>query len=90
MSSTDTVAEVVHKKAPKPLKPARKQVKPGQVEKKETPQTGKEYSESNCSDIFELLLTDILKTSGIINGQVVIVKIAIQSMSFTLHYTLLL
>jgi hypothetical protein len=32
----------------KKLKPARKQVKPGDVEKKETPQTGKEYSES-CS-----------------------------------------
>ena len=28
----------------KKLKPARKQVKPGDVEKKETPQTGKEYS----------------------------------------------
>ncbi|KAG8711123.1 hypothetical protein FRC08_016275 [Ceratobasidium sp. 394] len=27
-----------------PLKPARKQVKPGEVERKETPQTGKEYS----------------------------------------------
>lgn len=26
------------------LKPARKQVKPGQVEKKEAEQTGKEYS----------------------------------------------
>lgn len=31
-------------KPPKKLKPARKQVKPGDVEKKETPQTGKEYS----------------------------------------------
>jgi hypothetical protein len=31
-------------KPPKKLKPARKQVKPGEVEKKETPQTGKEYS----------------------------------------------
>jgi hypothetical protein len=29
---------------PKKLKPARKQVKPGDVEKKETPQTGKDYS----------------------------------------------
>ena len=28
----------------KKLKPARKQVKPGEVEVKETPQTGKEYS----------------------------------------------
>ena len=30
----------------KKLKPARKQVKPGEVEKKEAPQTGKEYSAS--------------------------------------------
>lgn len=29
---------------PKKLKPARKQVKPGEIEKKEAPQTGKEYS----------------------------------------------
>lgn len=28
----------------KKLKPARKQVKPGEVEKSEAPQTGKEYS----------------------------------------------
>jgi hypothetical protein len=33
---------------PKKLKPARKQVKPGDVEKKETPQTGKEYSTLQC------------------------------------------
>lgn len=32
-------------KPPKKLKPARKQVAPGQVEKKEPEQTGKEYSE---------------------------------------------
>ena len=31
-------------KAPKKLKPARKQVKPGQVKKEEPVQTGKEYS----------------------------------------------
>jgi hypothetical protein len=41
--STETAVPV--KKAKK-LKPARKQVKPGQVEKKEAPQTGKEYSAS--------------------------------------------
>ena len=43
MSTTDTIAATAQTK-PKVLKPARKQVKPGQVEKKETPQTGKEYS----------------------------------------------
>ena len=37
---------VPEKPAQKKLKPARKQVKPGEVEKKETPQTGKEYSTS--------------------------------------------
>ena len=46
--STPTDGLVVNKlttiKPPKKLKPARKQVKPGEVEKKETPQTGKEYS----------------------------------------------
>lgn len=36
-------------KPPKKLKPARKQVKPGDVEKKETVQTGKEYSASLSS-----------------------------------------
>jgi pre-mRNA-splicing factor CWC2 len=44
MSTTDTIATTTQAKT-KVLKPARKQVKPGQVEKKETPQTGKEYSE---------------------------------------------
>ncbi|KIJ51530.1 hypothetical protein M422DRAFT_26938 [Sphaerobolus stellatus SS14] len=49
MSTTDVVAvneeiEVKPVKAPKPLKPARKQVKAGQVEKKEAVQTGKEYN----------------------------------------------
>jgi hypothetical protein len=48
MSSDET--PVLAAKGPKlkKLKPARKQVKPGDVEKKETPQTGKEYSKS-CS-----------------------------------------
>jgi hypothetical protein len=41
---TTVVPAETPKKAKKPLKPARKQVKPGEVEKKETPQTGKEYS----------------------------------------------
>ncbi|KAF8518225.1 hypothetical protein JB92DRAFT_2828831 [Gautieria morchelliformis] len=43
MSTTDTIATTPQAKA-KVLKPARKQVKAGQVEKKETPQTGKEYN----------------------------------------------
>ncbi|KAG8751644.1 Pre-mRNA-splicing factor [Ceratobasidium sp. 428] len=37
-------ATEVETKPAAPLKPARKQVKPGEVEKKETPQTGKEYN----------------------------------------------
>ena len=43
----DTVSETTPKPKPakKPLKPARKQVKAGEIERKETPQTGKEYSE---------------------------------------------
>ena len=44
MSATEAEAVVAPKKKEKKLKPARKQVKPGEVEKKEAPQTGKEYS----------------------------------------------
>ncbi|KAI0367955.1 hypothetical protein BV20DRAFT_1023333 [Pilatotrama ljubarskyi] len=45
MSATEAETQVATttKKAKK-LKPARKQVKPGEVEKKEAPQTGKEYN----------------------------------------------
>jgi truncated hemoglobin YjbI len=48
MSSNEVETTIVTKanKPAKKMKPARKQVKPGDVEKKETPQTGKEYSES--------------------------------------------
>jgi hypothetical protein len=42
----ETPAVPTTPKPAKKLKPARKQVKPGEVEKKETPQTGKEYSKS--------------------------------------------
>ncbi len=42
--TTTAVATTAKIVKPKKLKPARKQVKPGEVEKKETPQTGKEYS----------------------------------------------
>lgn len=44
MSSTTAETQVAPTKKQKKLKPARKQVKPGDVEKKEAPQTGKEYS----------------------------------------------
>ncbi|KAG5635963.1 hypothetical protein H0H81_009532 [Sphagnurus paluster] len=43
MNSNGTDTAVTVKKSKK-LKPARKQVKPGEVEKVETPQTGKEYN----------------------------------------------
>jgi len=54
MASTETEIAVVPQqqqvvKKQKKLKPARKQVAAGQVEKKEAPQTGKEYSASNNS-----------------------------------------
>lgn len=45
MSANITETQVAPPKKQKKLKPARKQVVPGQVEKKEAPQTGKEYSE---------------------------------------------
>lgn len=45
MSTEDAVTTATQAvSTKKPLKPARKQVKPGQVTKNETPQTGKEYS----------------------------------------------
>jgi hypothetical protein len=44
MSSTETQSLAAKGPKLKKLKPARKQVKPGDVEKKETPQTGKEYN----------------------------------------------
>ena len=54
MASTETEVAIIPQqeqviKKQKKLKPARKQVAPGQVEKKEAPQTGKEYSTSNAS-----------------------------------------
>ncbi|KAG6841481.1 hypothetical protein C0991_010669 [Blastosporella zonata] len=44
MASNGTDIAVAAKPKVKKLKPARKQVKPGEVEKVETPQTGKEYN----------------------------------------------
>lgn len=54
MASTETEVAIIPQqeqviKKQKKLKPARKQVAPGQVEKKEAPQTGKEYSTSSIS-----------------------------------------
>ena len=45
MSGTVATAEVFYDGNGKKLKPARKQVKPGDIKRVETPQTGKEYSE---------------------------------------------
>ena len=45
MSDTVAPAEVFCDGSGKKLKPARKQVKPGEIKRVETPQTGKEYSE---------------------------------------------
>jgi len=47
MSTNETTTVVANPKPVKKLKPARKQVKAGDVERKETPQTGKEYSKFN-------------------------------------------
>lgn len=44
MSGTEAPAEVFYDGNGKKLKPARKQVKPGEIKRVETPQTGKEYS----------------------------------------------
>ncbi|EMD33866.1 hypothetical protein CERSUDRAFT_117392 [Gelatoporia subvermispora B] len=44
MSTNATETQIAIPKKQKKLKPARKQVKPGDVEKKEAPQTGKEYN----------------------------------------------
>lgn len=59
--STDEQPQAITPAKPKPtkkLKPARKQVKPGDVEKKETVQTGKEYSQS-----FEYACVDLSLTN---------------------------
>jgi hypothetical protein len=56
--ATEAVAETSVVKKDKKMKPARKQVKPGQVEKKEAVQTGKEYSAwfSFCMEAGMLIL----------------------------------
>ena len=86
MASTETETAVVPQqqqlvKKQKKLKPARKQVAPGQVEKKEAPQTGKEYSASNTSTGLLVSFIDAprVQISGTTNGPEVIGKTATQS-----------
>ena len=61
MTSDEIVPQLdvaaVPKTSKKKLKPARKQVKPGDVVKSETPQTGKEYSAFTVSRIHDCVLT---------------------------------
>ena len=71
MSATEaeTQAVVAPKKKEKKLKPARKQVKPGEVEKKEAPQTGKEYSTYYFFTVTTgIRMLTLPKISGITNG----------------------
>ena len=49
MTSTEIETAAVAPPKQKKLRPARKQVKPGEVEHKEPVQTGKEYSKSSFS-----------------------------------------
>ena len=91
MASAETETAVVLQeqqpvvKKQKKLKPARKQVTPGQVEKKEAPQTGKEYSAPNFFKTYSRILFDGSRAqiSGTTNGPVVIEKITTQSRSKT-------
>lgn len=55
MSTTEAATTTTQTK--KHLRPARKQVKPGQVVKNEVPQTGKEYSEYNITNMSYSLST---------------------------------
>jgi hypothetical protein len=94
MASTETETAIVSQqpqqhqqqqvvKKQKKLKPARKQVAPGQVEKKEAPQTGKEYSSSNSFQSISYAIPDALseKIFGTTNGPGEIEKTATQSTS---------
>lgn len=85
MASTETETAVVPQqqvvKKQKKLKPARKQVAPGQVEKKEAPQTGKEYSASNAFWSIHRAAPDAPREQifGTTNGPEEIEKTATQS-----------
>ena len=80
MSATESETQVVTapKKAKK-LKPARKQVKPGEVEKKEAPQTGKEYSASSYPPTSSIDAYTTAQTYGTTNGPAVTARTAIPS-----------
>jgi hypothetical protein len=56
-TETEVVVAVAAPKKQKKLKPARKQVKPGDVVKTEAPQTGKEYSKFSPHMSRKLTLT---------------------------------
>lgn len=76
--STDEQSQAIVPAKPKPtkkLKPARKQVKPGDVEKKETIQTGKEYSKPFSDTRADVVSHRVLQqTFGTTNGLVEIVR----------------
>ena len=80
--STDEQTQAVTPAKPKPtkkLKPARKQVKAGDVEKKETVQTGKEYSQSFHHDRVPVVPNKVQQTFGTTNGLVEIARTTTQS-----------
>lgn len=77
MDETSTVAVVKPKATKKPLKPARKQVKAGEIERKETPQTGKEYSARLVVQNYPKLTSR--QTYGTTNGRAGIARITTQS-----------
>ena len=77
--STDEQTLTAKPKPTKKLKPARKQVKAGDVEKTETVQTGKEYSQSFEWLARRLVPNKVQQTSGTTNGLVEIVRTTTQS-----------
>lgn len=82
--STDEPTQAIipaKSKPTKKLKPARKQVQPGDVEKKETVQTGKEYSQSFRYTRVDIVSNKVQQTSGTTNGPVEIARIITQSES---------
>jgi len=83
-NATETETVVAVSKPGKKLKPARKQVKAGDVEKKETPQTGKEYSMFHCLPPHRRLTGFRLQISGTTNGLEVIARTVTQSMLISL------
>lgn len=79
--STDEPTQAVAPAKSKPvkkLKPARKQVKAGDVEKKETVQTGKEYSGFQYTRV-DAVSNKVQQTFGTTNGPVAIAKTTTQS-----------